>query len=1457
MTHNHVVAIHAIEESSPPPFIVMEYIVGVSLQQRIKATGPLKVNEILRIGMQIADGLDAAHAQGVVHRDIKPSNILLENGVERVKITDFGLARARNDAQLTQTGVVAGTPEYMSPEQAEGRKVGHRGDLFSLGCVLYAMSTGRSPFRASSAVQAIRRVCDDMPRPISEVNPDIPAFLINIIDHLLEKDPDDRFQTAKEVHDLLGSHLAQRQGQSVSASMLAVPKAKKGKSRKTPDKSGMLPWKLGAASLTALLLIVGLAIWRGPWSASRKTAAGHAPHERAVLFAESEGGNDHWYLAVLAPGGVTWEEANERAKAMGGHLVTISSAAENDFVLRLINDPNYWQPASDTGLMQGPWIGAFQVEGVREPDGGWRWVTGEPFVYSNWKDIQPNDTESPYLHQQWVFYHASGDEWLKAQWGDASSGSPGLRSFLVEFNTSPVVDKPTSDPYASVVLHPGPKLTNIALTGDKSNLRRRFGEKRRTTFMAPGIYQWEIRDGEQKNLLIDSGEVELVAGERVEFSPNGHVRVVGPGPELPLAFPEHMHPVQIDDKANVGLNESPEPGKEWARFQGLEPGILQIGNLFFNLSKKLIHLGNEKNLPNLPREVKAIEVGRTAKTIHFLHSARWGGGRQGTVLGNYVVYYEDGTSETVAISVGQNAHDWLEGPNATNGRYTTEAVTHVLSNVEGGPGNTAHGLVFAYSWKNRHPEKLIKSIDFELGETQYTTPFCLAITLDEEETPGLQRGSIFVTIHDSQRVEIANALGETEFEFEEGHHCARLAPSRYTVTLAEGDDVLRSEDVIVRVGTHPHLDTMYWTINGRLKGLPCPRPYETIDGPMAGAFCMALSPHKDLLAVAGGNSSNVHTWRIENGEYVPLEVLHGHDCGSLSFSPGGEILVCGGKTGTVRLWDVESKTWLPDLTDHGLSVDAVVFSPDGKTLALGFGDGLIELWDWRTRQKRSEIIAHEGKVHDLTFSPDGSLLVSCEYQQEPTAVRDEGYLKVWDTNTLDLKWDLRGHTDSVFTVLFTKDGKTLVSTGRDTSVRFWDMDTGEQARIIRGRFRQHALALTPDESKVLVGSPLGTISVWEIESGEILNEFNAHWRDVRTLKLLDGETFLSCGADNQIHEWRLTDLPEYEGATSFQIDPLKVFDIERRWATCVAISPDGQQLALTYCFGFVQVWDLQTDRKIAGFNMRQGGQGYGTISSMAYTPNAKFLVTRGSWPTFLAKRNTARFSRTMIHQEEDRGGNLAISPDGQYAALNNWGRKSLDLVDLSTDELIPGPVFPELGKPWGPTFSPDGQTIALPTDAGRVVLVNVLTRRMSRPLVFDENKTRCSVAKYSPDGNTLLTGGGNGLLKLWDAISWEMIAELDGHEEDLFSAAYSPDGRYFVTSGGAEPLGGSYYWKHRGEVCIWDAETRELLLKFSPHENSVTGVCFSPDGKALATCGLDAKARLWNFAELLAAAETH
>ncbi len=225
ISHPHVVTIHAVDDAHQdvagkpvPPYLVMECVVGQSLQQKLDYLGPLRLAEILRISRQIGEGLAAAHKQGLIHRDIKPANILLENGVERVKITDFGLARAIDDITVTRTGEVSGTPQYMSPEQACGERVDHRSDLFSLGCLMYAMCTGHSPFRGDSIAHVIKRVTQDTPRSIADQNPEVPRWLIEIITCLLQKNPDHRLPSAEGLVAILDQHLSRIQHPTESGS---------------------------------------------------------------------------------------------------------------------------------------------------------------------------------------------------------------------------------------------------------------------------------------------------------------------------------------------------------------------------------------------------------------------------------------------------------------------------------------------------------------------------------------------------------------------------------------------------------------------------------------------------------------------------------------------------------------------------------------------------------------------------------------------------------------------------------------------------------------------------------------------------------------------------------------------------------------------------------------------------------------------------------------------------------------------------------------------------------------------------------------------------------------------------------------------------------------------------------------------------------------------------------------
>lgn len=258
---DHVMPIHGVAEWNGMPYIVSPYCRGVTLEKRIRDQGALSVEEVLRIGMQTALGLAAAHAQGLVHRDVKPANILLDEGVERVQLTDFGLARTTDDIGMTRTGLLAGTPQFMSPEQTRGEALDARSDLFALGTVLYTMSVGQPPFRGPNPLAVMQKIANDRAPTVQALNPNIPPALSRLIERLMEKRPNQRIQSASEAAEQLRELLASRQRGGLPAGR---------------PRSVLRTWHVATMSAVCFIAAMGFYV---PW----KLAATPTPQPNAAV----------------------------------------------------------------------------------------------------------------------------------------------------------------------------------------------------------------------------------------------------------------------------------------------------------------------------------------------------------------------------------------------------------------------------------------------------------------------------------------------------------------------------------------------------------------------------------------------------------------------------------------------------------------------------------------------------------------------------------------------------------------------------------------------------------------------------------------------------------------------------------------------------------------------------------------------------------------------------------------------------------------------------------------------------------------------------------------------------------------------------------------------------------------------------------------------------------------------
>ena len=211
MSHPNIVVVHDVGEIDGRPYMAMELLDGLPLSDEMADGKPMPLRQVVVMGIQLARALDYAHSRGIVHRDIKPGNLMRLKGTQTVKVTDFGIAHVESTGkeQRTRFGNILGTPQYMSPEQAQGEKLDGRSDLFSTGIMLYQMLTGQRPFLGDSLVALAVKIVKDDPQPIDKLRPDVPSALRQVVDRCLAKSPDRRFQSGKEMSVALTRVLAE------------------------------------------------------------------------------------------------------------------------------------------------------------------------------------------------------------------------------------------------------------------------------------------------------------------------------------------------------------------------------------------------------------------------------------------------------------------------------------------------------------------------------------------------------------------------------------------------------------------------------------------------------------------------------------------------------------------------------------------------------------------------------------------------------------------------------------------------------------------------------------------------------------------------------------------------------------------------------------------------------------------------------------------------------------------------------------------------------------------------------------------------------------------------------------------------------------------------------------------------------------------------------------------------
>ena len=345
LNHPNIVTLYSVDEADGLHFLTMELVEGRTLAELLPPNG-FPLDRVFKLAIPIIDAVAGAHARGVVHRDLKPGNVMVADEDGRVKVLDFGLAKpmtATDDVDLS--GVVTlsaagrdllvGTPFYMSPEQARGQEVDQRSDIFAFGVMLYEMATGHRPFKGANSVELLSAVLRDDPPPVTEVRPDLPRHLARVIRRCLEKDPNDRYQTARDVlNELRALHLEVTSGfgRSTSGGLRRLEPMVR---RLAPAKRALIAVPVVAAVAALLVVVLGRFGGQAPPEGD--------PAERrvvAVLPFENLGSEDDEYFAD----GIT-DEITSRLAVINGLAVISRTSA------RIYKGTN--QPASEIGRELG------------------------------------------------------------------------------------------------------------------------------------------------------------------------------------------------------------------------------------------------------------------------------------------------------------------------------------------------------------------------------------------------------------------------------------------------------------------------------------------------------------------------------------------------------------------------------------------------------------------------------------------------------------------------------------------------------------------------------------------------------------------------------------------------------------------------------------------------------------------------------------------------------------------------------------------------------------------------------------------------------------------------------------------------------------------------------------------------------------------------------------------------
>jgi WD40 repeat protein/serine/threonine protein kinase len=1432
--HPNVVSIYSVGEHNGTPYLVSEYVEGHSLAQIEK---PIPSPSVLRIAIDLARGLDAAHQRGVLHRDVKPGNILLsKTGV--VKLLDFGLAKllqdsfiellptdkldsctaplrrsrasedleqtislidsvseqraAQSDSEalhlptITQPGTRLGTPLYMAPELWRGEQGTVRADLYSLGAVLYELACGRPPHQAACAAQLESLVVHEEAAPLLTRASSLDPQLAEIIDSCLRRDPQQRPSSAQELS-------VQLESLRMPDEAAAIPEGNPYRGLRPfepTDRPLLFGRRQDIAAVIDQLRVQPFVLITGDSGVGKSSLcrAGVLPAIRDGALNEDRS----WLILTMIPG--RWP-----LHAMVDALTPILRTSHGELLTSITSSPAKltMELNRKLGTHYGLLLFIDQLE--------------ELVTQSSQIDARALGEFLSHLTQR-----LPGVRILAAIRGDFLTRVAEQTQLSYELSHAVYLLRPLSPPDLREVIE-GPARIKGVRFEDEAMIESMVRSTERAEGGLPLLQfalaqLWERRDVSRG--LILSSTLEAMGGVEGALSSYTQSVLKRMLPEQVAAARRMLVHLVRSDGTRICRSE-----KELGSGDPAEPIALDM------LVQSRLLVAKRQSA-----SVNSYELAHDSLPVVWPQLREW--------------LSQDREQQTMLERVESAANEWLRFHQSADllwKEIQLQEFERLCSQRQLAPPAQAFVSETKRNLRRQKRQKVVLAVCaialalFVLSFYARASQQANAAKIREEERAKRQkeietdRAALRLNFEENEVTQMVHQAGRElealkkvrelvkKYRTKDGIPAAieralvsvMMAPGRVLPAMKHEGEVLwveYSPDGSRLVSASQDGTARLWDAKtgGLVRTLSCHT------GPVA--MARFSKDGQQVVTVGADGKACVYDTKKEG---QPVEAtLHGGPIHAVAFSPDGRRILTAGADQAAVLWDIGSDSGhkLILSSDWG-SVRAAVFSPDGKTVATGGEDAVLRLWSARDGKLVRKLAAHDHGILVLNYSPDGRYLVSGGADH---------MAKVWTAHDGVLKAQLVDHRSPVMVASFSPDSqRVLTAANYDVAARLWDAATGVRLMTLNGHSAQlHWATFSPDGTRIATMGFDHMVRLWHGQTGAPLVSYRGHQSEVlHAVFAPHSHELATAGKDHIVQVWReqlgaIINLPSHTKSV---------------WSG--TFTPDGQIAVTAGGDGKVMLSSPQDGKKIAELTTYDEA-----LTSVAVSPNGQWLAASGFGERHNAFLwNMASKQRIDLLGHSDRVQTIAFSPDG-HRLLTVSHDKTAKVWDVST-----GKVFVSLPAGttlWYGTFSPDGRQVVTVGDDG---LGRIWDSQTGQLLIQLAGHTSLSCAVlYSQDGQWIATGSSDKTARIWNAQTGDLTHTLrtrnlgEGHTDWVTSLSFSKDGKTLLTA------------SHDGTVIGWDVTTGKFKFSLVGHQEGIWSVQYSPDGKRIVTASADHTARVWS-----------